>query len=117
MKHDILTLAYTMQAEHGWRWGQSVWNAAERVMPKRVDHVRATSINCFYHDDRVDAFLDEVVPDNIILKFNSGMGAILCPNCSVIIKTFSTFTEDEMLFAEGKLDNCPAYLCDKCKNI
>jgi len=42
-----------------------------------------------------------------ILKFNNGRGAILCHECSIIIK--ANLTQDEW---EGKTD---LFYCDKCK--
>lgn len=50
-----------------------------------------------------------------ILKWNSGMLAILCSACSRIIKTGREFTEQESKFAKGEADLLPQY-CEKCKN-
>lgn len=48
-----------------------------------------------------------------IIKFNGGLGAILCHTCSKIIKTFAYLTEDEhKLMKEGKL---PPQYCDEHK--
>ena len=50
-----------------------------------------------------------------ILKFNSGMLAILCSECSRIIKTGREFNEAELKFAKGEANLLPQY-CEKCKN-
>ena len=114
MKEKILSLAVVMNYDPFLRWGQCVFNAAYTILPQRADELRGSDVDCFYRDDLVDAFLDELVPDTIIFKFNSGMGAILCPNCRTIIKTMCEFTPEEMLAHDGVLD-LPPYLCDKCK--
>ena len=49
-----------------------------------------------------------------IFKFNSGMGALLCSKCSVIIKTGCDFTEEEKeaAYGDGYMEE---QFCDKCK--
>ena len=49
-----------------------------------------------------------------IIKFNNGNGAILCPKCRVIIKTFADFTKDEEEFY-NQYKWLPVQYCDKCK--
>jgi hypothetical protein len=49
-----------------------------------------------------------------IIKFNNGKLALLCSNCSVIIKTGIEFTETEKLFFKDKGKLLPQY-CNKCK--
>jgi hypothetical protein len=46
-------------------------------------------------------------------KFNSGNLALLCSNCSVIIKTGKDFTRDEMMACDGIKYLKPQY-CTKC---
>lgn len=48
-------------------------------------------------------------------KFNSGLGALICSNCSKIIKVGSDFTEEEKEAAWG--DGClePQYCSQECK--
>lgn len=53
--------------------------------------------------------------EKAILKFNGGNLALLCSNCSVIIKTGAEFNEEEKDFAFGLKDIPPMY-CDDCKN-
>lgn len=50
-----------------------------------------------------------------IFKFNGGKGALLCSNCSVIVKTGKDFTEQEWaaLRGEGHVDSV---YCNKCKD-
>lgn len=50
-----------------------------------------------------------------IFKFNGGRGALLCSNCSVIVKTGKDFTEQEWaaLRGEGHVDSV---YCNKCEN-
>jgi hypothetical protein len=50
-----------------------------------------------------------------IFKFNGGRGALLCSNCSVIIKTGKDFTEQEWAALRGEGDINSVY-CDKCKD-
>jgi len=52
-----------------------------------------------------------------IFKFNSGLGAVLCSCCKVIIRTGKDFTEEEKIaaYGDGKRKIGPRY-CDKCKN-
>lgn len=52
--------------------------------------------------------------DNIIIKYNSGIGAILCSKCSAIIKVGYEFTEDERKAMKGELHMGPIY-CTECK--
>jgi len=52
--------------------------------------------------------------ERLRVKWNSGMGAILCSKCSVIIKTWSEFTDDEKKAFKGELD-LPGQYCNKCK--
>jgi len=52
--------------------------------------------------------------DKAIFKFNGGLGALLCSGCSVIIRTGSSFTDDERKAMRGEIDLEPCY-CDKCK--
>ena len=49
-----------------------------------------------------------------IFKYNSGMGAILCSECSVIIKVGYQFSKEEIDGIKGKVHIPPQY-CDKCK--
>ena len=51
---------------------------------------------------------------NAIFKYNSGNLAILCSNCSKIIKTGRDFSENEMSACKG-LSNLNAQYCDSCK--
>ena len=48
-----------------------------------------------------------------IFKFNNGNGALLCSQCSVIIKTGKDFTEEEGKAFKGEADLAPQF-CDKC---
>lgn len=52
--------------------------------------------------------------NDVIFKFNSGMGAILCSKCRVIIKVGSEFTELEKLAMRGERE-LKAQYCEKCK--
>jgi hypothetical protein len=55
--------------------------------------------------------------EGAIFKFNSGLGALLCSCCRVIIKTGKDFTDEEKkaAYGDGKTKVGPRY-CDKCKN-
>lgn len=50
-----------------------------------------------------------------IFKFNSGMGALLCSKCRVIIKTGKDFTEEELKAIKGKGPMPPPQYCEQCK--
>lgn len=47
-------------------------------------------------------------------KFNSGNGALVCSQCSKIIKEGYSFTEEEWKASRGEVYLAPQY-CDKCK--
>ncbi len=49
-----------IQANPQIRWGQAVFNAACAELPEAANLVRGTGLDCFYRNERVDAFLDEV---------------------------------------------------------
>lgn len=50
-----------------------------------------------------------------VFKWNGGNPVILCSKCSVIIKYWNDFTEDEKLSAQGK-KYLPKQYCNKCKD-
>ena len=52
--------------------------------------------------------------DRAIFKFNGGLGALLCSNCSVIIKVGSMFNDQDISAIKGKVDMPPQY-CKQCK--
>ena len=56
------------------------------------------------------------IDNRLIIKFNSGMGAILCSDCYKIIKTGKDFTEQEMAYARGEGDPLPEQWCTDCKD-
>jgi hypothetical protein len=49
------------------------------------------------------------------IKFNGGNLALLCHDCSVIIKTGADFTPEELDYALIKGAYLPPQYCDKCK--
>jgi len=49
-----------------------------------------------------------------LFRFNGGKGALLCSNCSVIIKTGKDFTENELAALRGEIQIQSAY-CDECQ--
>ena len=49
-----------------------------------------------------------------IFKFNGGLGAILCSECRVIIKTGKDFTETEWKAFRGET-KLEEQFCDACK--
>jgi hypothetical protein len=52
---------------------------------------------------------------NATFKYNGGLGALLCSNCSVIIKTGREFTKQEYMAIRNEIKLEPQY-CEKCKN-
>lgn len=53
--------------------------------------------------------------EKAVFKFNGGVGALLCSNCSVIIRTGYEFSENEHKAMKGEITLNPQY-CDNCKN-
>jgi len=54
--------------------------------------------------------------DGIVIKYNGGLGAILCSSCRVIIKTGKDFTEEESAYSRGEIkERLEARYCDKCQ--
>jgi hypothetical protein len=49
-----------------------------------------------------------------VFKFNGGLLALLCSECSAIIRTGKDFTEEELSAVKNDID-LPARYCDKCK--
>jgi len=54
--------------------------------------------------------------EKAIFKFNGGIFAILCTNCSVIIKTGRDFTLKEFKAINGKAE-LSSQFCTKCTKI
>jgi len=52
--------------------------------------------------------------EKLIVKFNSGLGAILCSGCSKILKIGSEFTPEEKQYIKGEIENLPAQFCEQC---
>ena len=52
--------------------------------------------------------------NKIVIKYNSGLLAILCSECRVILKTGTEFTIDELKASQGKKYLPPQY-CNECK--
>jgi len=48
-----------------------------------------------------------------IFKLNGGLGALLCSNCYVIIKTGKEFTKEEHQAMKGEVKLKPQY-CNEC---
>jgi len=48
-----------------------------------------------------------------VFKLNGGNPVILCSKCSVIIKYWKFFTEEEKLASKGEIKIPPQY-CDEC---
>jgi len=53
----------------------------------------------------------------LIVKYNSGLGAILCSGCSKILKIGSEFTPEETQYIRGEIDHLPVQFCDQCDNV
>lgn len=49
-----------------------------------------------------------------IFKYNGGLGALLCSNCRVIIKTGKDFTDEEIRAIKGLIE-MPHQYCSNCK--
>lgn len=51
-----------------------------------------------------------------LIKFNGGLGALLCSCCRKIIKTGKDFNEEEIKYSKGEIDYMKPMYCDDCKN-
>ena len=49
-----------------WRLGQAYFNYAYELFPKETDQLRGTKFDCFYVDDRIPIFIEEL--NKLILK-------------------------------------------------
>ena len=49
-----------------------------------------------------------------VFKLNGEIPVMLCSKCSIIIKYYTFFTEEEKLAFKGELKLKPQY-CDKCE--
>lgn len=43
------------------RYGQAIFNAAYKLFPNATNELRNTEYNCFYDDDRVNIFLEQLI--------------------------------------------------------
>lgn len=43
-----------------WRLGQAYFNYAYNHFPKEVDKLRGSDHDCFYHDEKIGDFLNEL---------------------------------------------------------
>ena len=43
------------------RYGQSIFNESYKLYPKETNELRATEYDCFYRDDKVEAFLEKLI--------------------------------------------------------
>ncbi len=57
--------------------------------------------------------MEEEIEDKCIIKFNNGLGAILCSKCRTIIKTGVDFSEEEKMAMRGNFE-LPAQFCRNC---
>lgn len=48
-----------------WRLGQAYFNYAYKMFPKETDKLRGTDKDCFYRDELIPVFLEEL--DKLIL--------------------------------------------------
>lgn len=43
------------------RYGQAIFNAAFTMFPRATNKLRNTKYDCYYHDDRVNDFLTQLI--------------------------------------------------------
>ena len=55
-----------------------------------------------------------MMDNKVVFKFNGGRGALLCSNCSIIVKTGKDFTQVEWAAMRGE-GNIKSIYCDECK--
>jgi len=59
-KKDIILKAKKEITEHPYiRWGQAIFNISSEMFTE-VRRLRATILDCFYDDDKVEMFLEEL---------------------------------------------------------
>lgn len=98
----------------GWKYG----------FPKRIpEDRRYDSLTWLVEQGYPQELIDELgehfycryyEQESAVLKFNSGMLAILCSGCSKILKTGKDFTQEELDFVDSKSVLPPQY-CETCK--
>lgn len=49
-----------------WRLGQAYFNYAYELFPLETDQLRGTKYDCFYLDDRINIFIEEL--NKLVLK-------------------------------------------------
>jgi hypothetical protein len=49
-----------MNKPNEWRMGQAYFNYAYEMYPDEVDKLRGTQYDCFYLDERIPKFLEEL---------------------------------------------------------
>ena len=53
--------------------------------------------------------------EKLIVKYNGGLGAILCSGCRKILKIGREFTPEETQYIRGELEHdLPAQFCEQC---
>jgi hypothetical protein len=53
--------------------------------------------------------------EKAIVKFNGGLGALLCSKCRVIIKTGIDFNEEELKYIREEINYLEPQYCEACK--
>jgi hypothetical protein len=53
--------------------------------------------------------------ERAIVKFNGGLGALLCSKCRVIIKIGKDFNEEELKYIKGEINYLDPQYCEQCK--
>jgi hypothetical protein len=52
--------------------------------------------------------------ERAIVKFNGGLGALLCSSCRKILRTAKDFSKEELMYIRGELQYLPPQFCSEC---
>lgn len=110
------------------RWGLELSHDKNVLIAKSIAEYVCKEVLGHMGADRGTQFWEEVLhliktsshdtlynPKKMIVKFNGGLGCILCSGCRKIIKIGKNFTEEEWKHFRGELEQpLPPQYCEKC---
>lgn len=57
---QIKSLAVKYMSQYGWRWGQSIFNAAYNLYPNEANKLRGSDVDCYHIDSNTNLFLKTI---------------------------------------------------------